>query len=375
MAGGDHGRILHRIWNDPDFRELHPVDQRMYFVTISQPLLTHAGIVPLTWKRWSTFSKHTSVADIETAVKTLAACPGRFVIVDDDYEELFVRSHLRNAKVLGNPLVTVNACNSFEAIASPDLRRDWLIELHRLRADQPDAKAWTDPKSAPMLRYLLSLPVPNRALPEALHIPSPEAPPEPPSEAPSEPPYEGGSEGGTETLFDDAELPPEEGPGKGDFLARAAKAGASSYSYGFGDAGGVDAQGDEDDDAVDDETDLGTRIPADFSVNDRMRTWAAKNLPGIKPDALDEETRDFRNHWLNKPGKDGRKRSWTRAWYTWMRNTRKFASQRDNIRSLPASNAPRAIPADEMCPRHRGKRAKYCGECRAERLAAGGDPR
>ena len=105
-------------------------------------------------------------------------------------------------------------------------------------------------------------------------------------------------------------------------------------------------------------------IPDDFTVTADMREWAAAKHPGIK---VDVETPLFIEH---AHANDRRQRDWNAAWRKWIGNQAKWNAERA-APSLPASNAPRAIPTDEMCTRHRGKRARNCGECRAERLAGG----
>jgi hypothetical protein len=52
MARG-HGRILTSIWEDSDFLALDEREQRLYLFLISQPNLNHAGLLPLTLRRWS----------------------------------------------------------------------------------------------------------------------------------------------------------------------------------------------------------------------------------------------------------------------------------------------------------------------------------
>jgi uncharacterized protein YdaU (DUF1376 family) len=58
----------------------------------------------------------------------------------------------------------------------------------------------------------------------------------------------------------------------------------------------------------------GSRLPADWQPSDSDRAYAVKY--GIDPDAEGECFRDF---WLAKAGKDGRKADWSATWRTWIR--------------------------------------------------------
>ncbi len=45
MAG--YVKLYRSVWQDPDFVALPPAAQRLYFLLISQPDLTHVGVLPL----------------------------------------------------------------------------------------------------------------------------------------------------------------------------------------------------------------------------------------------------------------------------------------------------------------------------------------
>ncbi|MEJ7932551.1 hypothetical protein WG922_21455 [Ramlibacter sp. AN1015] len=63
----------------------------------------------------------------------------------------------------------------------------------------------------------------------------------------------------------------------------------------------------------------GTRLPADWTLPADWREWAAKTRPDLDPDAVAEGFRDF---WIGKPGKDGRKADWQATWRNWVRSTK-----------------------------------------------------
>jgi hypothetical protein len=51
----------------------------------------------------------------------------------------------------------------------------------------------------------------------------------------------------------------------------------------------------------------GSRLPVDWTLPDEWRVWAAKERTDLDPDRVAESFRDF---WVGKPGKDGRKADW-----------------------------------------------------------------
>ena len=49
----DHGRIMCSIWDDKEFLKLDAAVQRTYFLLISEPSISNAGVVMLTLRRWA----------------------------------------------------------------------------------------------------------------------------------------------------------------------------------------------------------------------------------------------------------------------------------------------------------------------------------
>jgi hypothetical protein len=80
-----------------------------------------------------------------------------------------------------------------------------------------------------------------------------------------------------------------------------------------------------------------TRIPEDWQPTDEQRAYAQER--GIVGSRLDDVAANFRDHWLNKPGKDGRKLDWGRAWQTWVRNEAKW----NGARTAPAPVVERPV--------------------------------
>lgn len=63
----------------------------------------------------------------------------------------------------------------------------------------------------------------------------------------------------------------------------------------------------------------GTALPQDWTLPDDWKTWAEKERPDVDVVTVAESFRDF---WIAKPGKDGRKADWQATWRNWVRNQR-----------------------------------------------------
>jgi hypothetical protein len=130
----DHGRIMCSIWEDHEFLKLDAAVQRTYFMFISEPSISNAGVVMLTLRRWANLAPDTPIEVLERHVQILAEC--RFVVVDWDTEELLVRSFIRNDGVAKQPHVLLNAVRSVRHLRSPMLRIAVGRELLRIGATE-----------------------------------------------------------------------------------------------------------------------------------------------------------------------------------------------------------------------------------------------
>ncbi|MFE0104534.1 hypothetical protein [Streptomyces sp. NPDC059009] len=133
MARG-HGRILTSIWEDADFLTLEQEEQRLYLFLISQPNLNHAGLLPLTLRRWARKAAGLTVGELERLLAELEQ--RRFVVVDRDTEELLIRTFVRNDGVWKQPKVMAAMVSGAEEISSAKLRRTLLVEMDRLPLEQ-----------------------------------------------------------------------------------------------------------------------------------------------------------------------------------------------------------------------------------------------
>ena len=66
----------------------------------------------------------------------------------------------------------------------------------------------------------------------------------------------------------------------------------------------------------------GTSLRADWQLPDDWRAWAEAQRPDLDVLLVADAFRDF---WIAKPGKDGRKSDWQATWRNWVRNQRSAA--------------------------------------------------
>lgn len=115
-----HARIQCSIWSDPDFVALGPESQRTYLVLLSQPDLSHCGVLPYLPQRWGRLAAGTNVETIEKAIVKLET--GRYVVVDRDTAELLIRTLVVHDGGLANPKMRGAIRSALGAVHSKTLR-------------------------------------------------------------------------------------------------------------------------------------------------------------------------------------------------------------------------------------------------------------
>ncbi|AOE44972.1 hypothetical protein SEA_TWISTER6_63 [Gordonia phage Twister6] len=178
------GVIKESIWRDRDFRALSRTAQATYLQLISQKELDRAGLLPLQPTKWVKGCDAMSLDDLYTDLKELQAT--RFVFVDVDTDEVFVRSYMRQSNVISQPNLLKNAYKCASMVDSEYLRHELATELRRLGrkeaqelADSIDpgegfempSETLPEPKPIqnPSLRVVEPLPKPSETHPEPLN--------------------------------------------------------------------------------------------------------------------------------------------------------------------------------------------------------------
>lgn len=322
MARG-HGRILTSIWDDADFLALDPQEQRLYLFLISQPNLNHAGLLDLTLKRWSRKARGLTTAELEKTLQALEAA--RFIVMDDDTEELLIRSFVRNDGVWKQPKVMGAMVSGALEISSWRLRRALLAEVDRIPmdelSDEPGARGVSIREQIAehitTLRKAFGNPPPD---PNGRGSVTPSATP---SGTPSDTPHEGGPEASTRgrapasRAHSPAPAPtpaphpsPEREPAREIEPVTAVVAEPSR---------------------PDGRTSL-QHLPDHFALNDGMRVWAQQTYPRVD---VDHETDKFVLHFR---GEGVRRRNWYTAWQKWIADANQYLNKHgapSNVIQLP----------------------------------------
>jgi hypothetical protein len=123
----DHARIKTAIWLDPDFLSLSSGAQRLYVIALAQSDLNYCGVVGYTARRWATFARDTTPNQVRRAVDELA--DHHYIVVDNNTEELWVRSFVKHDGLLGSPNLRKAMRKDFERIHSSGIRQGFLRGL------------------------------------------------------------------------------------------------------------------------------------------------------------------------------------------------------------------------------------------------------
>lgn len=124
-------RLYTRIWDDDrDWLALTFAAQWTYMMLISQQDLEHHGGIALRIPRWSHLADDMTEPLLTQAIDELAE--HRFVVIDHDYGELFIRALVRQDRVYKQPNVLRSACDRLGQVRSPAILAAMHTELQRV---------------------------------------------------------------------------------------------------------------------------------------------------------------------------------------------------------------------------------------------------
>ncbi|QBP32630.1 hypothetical protein SEA_GODPHATHER_57 [Mycobacterium phage GodPhather] len=132
--------ILAEMWRKPDFRRLPRTAQCLYVQLCSNRDLDSAGVLTLNVVQLAKACDEIDGDDIVADLQVLE--DARFVFVDYDTDEVFVRARMRVLQVAKSPNYLTSALRSAMAVESMKLREVVAAELRRLghvRADEAAA--------------------------------------------------------------------------------------------------------------------------------------------------------------------------------------------------------------------------------------------
>lgn len=267
-------RISVSIWTDQHFLALTPTAQRMFMFLVSQPDLAHDGVIALRERRWSKSADGLTTADVTRDLEALAAA--RFIVLDEDAEELLIRSFIRRDKVYRQPNVLRAAADHIGVVSSRAILAAIAEELRRIAT----AEDIPEPSKAIVADMLA-------AIEKTSGNPSPD-----PSPNPSGNPSAGtpGERGVVTTVRRDSPSPV---PRSSDPVPRASPPATPARER----------------------AKRGTRLPEDFAPTPELIAWAREHAPTAGTADHDE----FMDYWRAQPGQRGVKTDWPATWRNWMR--------------------------------------------------------
>lgn len=127
----NYAQFQSRAWTDDHFKSNLTADsQWLYFALLSQPNINTAGVLPLQDRRWKKLAKAMTAERIEGALDELGAY--WYVLVDEDTEEVLIRTFIRNDGLWKQPNVLKSALGHANNTMSDTLKAVIWHEVGRL---------------------------------------------------------------------------------------------------------------------------------------------------------------------------------------------------------------------------------------------------
>jgi hypothetical protein len=176
-------RLMRDIWSDPDWLALRSTTKLVYLQLISQPDISRVGVLPQVPGRWASMHPDLAKADILAALAELTE--GRFIIVDDETEEVWIRTYIVHDELYKIP----NGIRSLHVAASEvisPMLRDLIAEQVKPLITKPKSEAPEETSDNPSVNPSENPSDEGSAIPLSL-VPSPSTlNPEPSSPEPSD---------------------------------------------------------------------------------------------------------------------------------------------------------------------------------------------
>lgn len=124
------GFLIESIWRNPEFRALPRTAQATYAQLISQKELDRAGVLPYQPTKWVKGCDEVELTGLVADLKVLEVA--RFIVLDEDTDEVLIRTYMRNAGVTAQPNLLKNALKCARMAASDAIRSTLAAELRRI---------------------------------------------------------------------------------------------------------------------------------------------------------------------------------------------------------------------------------------------------
>jgi hypothetical protein len=159
----EYARLRVGIWEDGDFRALGVDAQHLYITLLTGSSLSLCGVADWRPGRIAAYVRDWDAARvIEAGCELVAAA---YLIVDDDTEEVMIRSFLRHDGLMANYKMVVAMLAGYRGVASASIRAAIQHELGRLQRDEPGLTCWSAKATAGRLAEIVGMPSRSHASP------------------------------------------------------------------------------------------------------------------------------------------------------------------------------------------------------------------
>lgn len=135
-----YAQIQLSIWDDEDFLDLSMPAQWLYFYLSTNADLSYAGVTDWRIKKIRPKAAALTLDVLEAAAAELIDAV--YIVVDDDTEEVLVRSFMRADGLLKQKNMGAAVAKAYSSIASRHLRAVVVHELLRLQTENPSWGSW-----------------------------------------------------------------------------------------------------------------------------------------------------------------------------------------------------------------------------------------
>ncbi|NNC10676.1 hypothetical protein HII28_02085 [Planctomonas sp. JC2975] len=139
------------MWADEDWRNLSQGAQHLYLLLLTHSTLNYAGVAEWRPRRLAAMTAGKTADDIKHDAAELAA--GLFIVVDEETEEVLVRSFVKHDGLMKQPRLVVSMTLAFASVASSRIRQVIAFEVQKLREKQPDLRAWDVAQAQTVLAF------------------------------------------------------------------------------------------------------------------------------------------------------------------------------------------------------------------------------
>ena len=269
---------------DDRYRELNHSEQWLYKLLLVHPTLTYAGVAEWRPGRLAATTSDLNADDVRRIGSGLQA--KYFIYIDEDTEEVFIRSFVKHDGLLKQFRLPVSMANDYAGIASQAIREFFIFELQKYQQEEPTLKCW-DMERVKSLLERSSRNMKEQSYGDALPITF--------------------DEGYADTYGKGYGIDPPE-------------------SYGLPTATTTATATSNTPPKTDGDTSTskrGTRINPEWTPKEMTVKGISKELPQVDQSM---ELKTFIDHFLAAPGQKGLKLDWDATYRNWVRNSVKYGT-------------------------------------------------